>query len=295
MTTFDSFPWPVPPGGTTTPRWTGRNFVHDGTESRILAYAVSDSHWSDDLTFMHEAEAGRDHPIDVASRQLAVHSMEQLPVTDPTILDVGCSSGFLLEDLRQALPAASLLGADYLQGPLQGLSQRMPDIPILQFALRKCPLPDSCVDGITCLNVLEHIDDDEAAMAEIYRILKPGGIAHLEVPSGPKLYDIYDEHLMHHRRYRLKDLMSMAQRHQFRVQQATHLGFALYPAFWWTKKGNRKKLGLPAEEKKQLVAEQIRHSRNNVILHWATRFELLLGHLFNFPVGIRCVVVLSKA
>ena len=140
-----------------------------------------------------------------------------------------------------------------------------------------------------------HIDDDEAAMAEIYPILKPGGIAHLEVPSGPKLYDIYDEHLMHHRRYRLKDLMSMAQWHQFRVQQATHLGFALYPAFWWTKQGGRKKLGLPAEEKKHLVAEQIRHSRNNVILHWATRFELLLGHLFNFPVGIRCVVVLSKA
>lgn len=294
MTPLEFFPWPVPPGAAASPRWNGRDFEIDGRPSRILEYAVADSHWSDDLTSLHEAEAGRDHPIDRASRELAVRSMQQLRADAPTILDVGCSSGFLLEDLREALPRASLVGADYLQGPLQGLARRMPDLPILQFDLRKCPLPDSCVDGITCLNVLEHIDDHEAALAEIHRILKPGGIAHIEVPAGPDLYDIYDEHLMHHRRYRLRDLVDMARRNDFQVQRATHLGFALFPAFWWVKSRNRKKLNLPAPEKKQLVAQQIRHSRTNPLFHLATRMEMLFGKVLTFPRGIRCVVVVAK-
>ena len=63
---------------------------------RILAYHAEASHWSEDLTSLHEAEAGRDHPIDVASRRLAVGSMRRLALAAPTILDVGCSSGFVV-------------------------------------------------------------------------------------------------------------------------------------------------------------------------------------------------------
>lgn len=296
MTALESFPWPKPPGAEAQPRWTGQGFEIGGQNglTRLLAYEVGTSHWSADLTSMHEAEAGHDHPIDRASRYLAISSMKRLQNQTPIILDVGCSSGFVLDDLRQVMPQASLLGADYLRGPLETLAQRMPAIPILQFDLRKCPLPNACVDGVTCLNVLEHIDDHEKALAEIHRILKPGGIAHIEVPAGPELFDIYDEYLLHHRRYRLNELVSLSKKAGFSVKKSTHLGFSVFPAFWWVKRGNRKKMHLPAEEKARLVAAQIRTTRVNPVFSAAIRAEIFFGRLVSFPWGIRCVCVLTK-
>jgi SAM-dependent methyltransferase len=294
MMLLDSFPWPPPPGSPANPRWNGHGFDWGGQTTRMLAYGTDESHWSDDLTSLHEVEAGRDHPIDLASRRLAVSSMARLRVSAPIILDVGCSTGFVLEDLRQALPHAGLISADYLREPLEGLAKRMPDIPILQFDLRKCPLPTACVDGITCLNVLEHIDDHETALAEIHRILKPDGIAHLEVPSGPSLYDIYDEHLMHHRRYRLPELVAMARRKGFEILKATHLGFFVFPAFALAKLRNKKRLSLPAGEKTKLVVQQIRQTRNSHLFAFVMPIETALGRFMSYPCGIRCILVLRK-
>jgi ubiquinone/menaquinone biosynthesis C-methylase UbiE len=294
MTDLSSFPWPKPSGSGSTPIWNGHAFELSGGTSRVLQYDAESSHWTDDLTSLHETVAGRDHPIDLASRRIAVDSMRCMTMPAPIILDVGCSSGFVLEELRSALPRAQLIGADYLPGPLLGLAKRMPGMPILQFDLRNCPLPAACVDGITCLNVLEHIDDDESALIEMYRILKPGGVAHIEVPAGPELYDIYDEHLLHHRRYRLDELASLARKSGFVLTKSTHLGFSVYPAFWWVKTRNRRKLGLPAEVKARLVADQIRSTRSNPVFAGLVKVETFVGQLLSFPIGIRCVVVLRK-
>jgi ubiquinone/menaquinone biosynthesis C-methylase UbiE len=38
---------------------------------------------------------------------------------------------------------------------------------------------------------LEHIEDDREAIKQVYRILKPGGVAVIEVPAGPQLFDIF--------------------------------------------------------------------------------------------------------
>ena len=292
---LSDFPWPPVGVDGVVPVWTGDAFRLGGQPMRVIAYAESDSHWSESLTTMHEEVAGRDHPIDLASRRLAVATMKRLKGRPGLrILDVGCSSGFILDDLREALPGAGLIGADYLRGPLEKLAERMTGIPILQFDLRRCPLPDACVDGITCLNVLEHIDDHESAMRHLFRILKPGGLAHIEVPAGPELFDIYDEHLMHHRRYRSRDVAQLARAAGFRVDRATHLGFLVYPAFWLVKRRHRDLLSLPAEEKKRLVAGRIGSTRRSVVLAAIFRLETAAGRVLPLPCGIRVIAVLRK-
>lgn len=52
----------------------------------------------------------------------------------------------------------------------------------LRIDLRSTGLPDACFDVVYASHVLEHIDDDRAALAEIRRILAPGGLAVLPVP-----------------------------------------------------------------------------------------------------------------
>lgn len=289
--------WPTPSDASASPVWTGTAFQVGAESRRVLAYDVAASHWSGDLTDLHEVEAGSNHPIDRASRALAVRSLVCWLPSDGerVVIDVGCSSGFVLEQIQQALPGVSLIGSDYLMAPLEKLGARLPKIPLLQFDLRRCPLPDACVDGVTALNVLEHIDDDRAALENIARILKPGGVAHIEAPQGPGLYDIYDEHLMHHRRYRLSELLTLARECGLRPIQGTHLGFFVYPMFFAVKKRQQRWLDSPAEMKRAKVAGQIKSSSQSLLLSAAMRLELRVGRWVNYPVGIRCVAVLAKA
>ena len=48
--------------------------------------------------------------------------------------------------------------------------------------IRRIPLPDQTFDAIACHHVLEHIPEDAQALSELYRVLKPGGWASIQVP-----------------------------------------------------------------------------------------------------------------
>jgi SAM-dependent methyltransferase len=290
------FPWPAIGEGNQIPVWTGGHFEIGSKRMKVLASTQSESAWSPELTEMHEREASSSHPIDLASRALAVDSMKLLKArTHPIILDVGCSSGFLVEDLMRGLPEAEVIGADYILELVLKGAQRVPNRPFLQFDLRRCPLPDACIDGVTALNVLEHIDDDSRAFAEIHRILKRGGLAHIEVPAEPGNFDFYDEILLHFRRYRLSELIQKARKSGFVVKKATHLGFFLYPFFKFAKIRNRR-LGkrLTIQEKRKLVAEQIRNTKSSPVLTRTFDIERALGSLASYPIGIRAVARLEK-
>jgi len=54
------------------------------------------------------------------------------------------------------------------------------------------PLPDASYDVVMANHVLEHIDDDRQAMREMFRLLKPGGMALLTVPINPTRQETYE-------------------------------------------------------------------------------------------------------
>jgi SAM-dependent methyltransferase len=292
---LSDFPWPLVGAERQIPIWSGTEFQLGARRLRVVDYDRNDSHWSESLTTMHEELSGSGHPIDLASRQLAVATMKRLRGRPGLrIMDVGCSSGFALEDLQRAIPEADLIGADYLSGPLEKLAERIKGVPLLQFDLRNCPLPDASLDGITCLNVLEHIDDHERALGHLFRILKPGGLAHIEVPAGSDLYDAYDEILMHHRRYDLRELKRLARAAGFQVDTATHLGCLAYPGFWWVKKRNRRTPLASAAEKNRLVVKRIAWTRHSFLISAVFRLEAALSRWIVLPWGIRVVAVVRK-
>jgi ubiquinone/menaquinone biosynthesis C-methylase UbiE len=296
MPKFEDFPWPALGEAKERPIWTGSHFQVQLERCKILSFGRSVSAWSSELTEMHERETPSSHDIDLASRAMAVESMRLLRAGGrPIILDVGCSSGFLVEELSRALPESEVIGADYLPELVLKGAERLPNNPFLQFDLRECPLPDACLDGVTALNVLEHIDDDDKALAEIYRILKRGGLAHIEVPADPGCFDLYDEVLLHFRRYRLSDLVDKASATGFVIRRATHLGFFIYPIFKCAKQRNQRlRASLSVEEKKRVVEHQIRKTNKGRILSAIFHVERLLGSVVTYPAGIRAVVRLEK-
>lgn len=277
------------------PIWNGQEFIVGPKSTKVLEYSLNNAGWDDQLTFLHEEFAGHNHPIDVASRARAVNYLKKyLPKHNtPCILEVGCSSGFMLADLKKIMPNALLIGADVTSAALYSLAARIPNLPLLQFDLTQCPLPDACIDAMVMLNVLEHIEDDLLALQQAFRILKPGGLLVLEVPAGPHLYDFYDEHLRHFRRYTSQELTDKCTIANFNIIKASHLGFFIYPPFAMVKRRNQQ-LAINETQKTQLTSQNIKNTQSNKILQALLAIEERMDAWFNYPLGVRCTMVCIK-
>jgi len=290
---FD-FPWPAIPNNLASPVWTGSGFRVGHEDVALLSYEPSQSGWTDELTVFHEDTAGSDHPIDRASRELALAGLQLAAPDEPVVLEIGCSSGYMLMLARERTPKTRWIGSDYVRGPLEKLAVSLPGVPLLHFDLRHCPLPDNSVDAVLMLNVLEHIDDDALAMHHVQRILRPGGVAVIEVPAGPGLYDAYDEVLMHHRRYTAAGLRKLIRGSGLQVAQFTHLGALVFPAFYVVKQWNKRRVSRQLAMQRSVVASQIRSTRSSRMMTTLLAVELALGRHLAWPFGIRCVAVGRK-
>ncbi len=293
------FKFPTPPGYDIEPVWTGREFQIGSEKIAILRYTQCNAGWDANLTEFHEkeAEAGN-HYIDRASRLHARLELERSWKDQRTvILEIGSSSGYLLQEIKTSFPESFLIGSDCFPESLEKIAKTASCIPLLQFDLASCPLPDNSMDIIVALNVLEHIQDDESALKQIYRILKPGGYAIIEVPANSHLFDFYDQQLKHYRRYDMKTLKQISSGCGFVTSKSTHLGFFIYPAFKLMKLMNRKREKyLDSYQKQVAMKTQIRFGGPivNRILFLVMLSELYLGKILSYPWGIRCILTLQK-
>jgi SAM-dependent methyltransferase len=87
-------------------------------------------------------------------------------------------------------------------------------------------------DTIVCLNVVEHIEDDVAALQNFAGVLEDGGRAVILVPCGPGLYGSLDEVLGHFRRYTERGLIEAARTAEFRVDRVLKFNKPGVPAWW---------------------------------------------------------------
>lgn len=286
------FEVPVPDGLKVAPVWTGGGFRLGSETVKVLEYSENFAGWSDDLTVLIDESSGGSHPVDLASRHETVGQLRRHLGTGAgaTVLEIGCSSGFLLREIRSVMPEVVLCGADTVREPLYKLAETLPGVPLFRFDLLQCPLPDGSFDAVIMLNVLEHIEDDRGALARIHRLLKPGGVVILEVPAGPELYDDYDRALLHFRRYSMEGLSAKLEEAGFRIARRSHLGFLLYPAFAFVK---RRKREISQQELHSHVKKQTRDS-SGLPVKWLMGIELALGRFLSYPVGIRCLVTAVK-
>lgn len=291
-------PFVLPPleKGGALPVWQEDGFFIGSKKIPVLEYAFSKSGWNDDLTLFHEDTAGSEHFMDQASRRYALYQTYKYMqnISNPVMLEVGCSSGFLLEQLCKQFPQACIIGSDVIRNTLYKIAESFPSIPLLCFDLVHCPLPDNCCDVIVLLNVLEHIENDTAAMRQIYRILKPGGIAVIEVPAGAQLFDSYDTALMHCRRYSLASLRNLARLQGLQILSKSHLGCFLYPGFWMVKRFCKNRFAEVEIKQKEKVARRIKNTSNSRLCNLLMQIEFTLGNYVSYPFGIRCVMTCMK-
>jgi SAM-dependent methyltransferase len=285
-----------PPDGGALPRFDRGWLRPDGGRDPCLRY-VGDRHpvnWSAELEELH-AESGREHFIDVWTRRAMLERLGP-PAPGEVIVDLGCSTGYLLRELRGARPQAQLIGVDLIASGLRAAHRQVPDARLLQADACALPLDDASVDVAVSANLLEHVPDDEAALAELRRVLAPGALAVLVVPAAPGAYDYYDRFLGHVRRYGRGELAAKARRAGLEVIEDAHLGSILFGAFWLVKQRNLRRYGrLVGPQLEARVARDIAGTRDSRVGRLSCVLERrLLRRGVRLPFGIRGLTVVRR-
>ena len=114
-----------------------------------------------------------------AHTALIARMRPQASARPTAILDVGCGTGVFAARIAEALPLASICGVDLVDDMLTGGSARWHSLrdralPV-QGDSERLPFQDGAFDIVTCANSFHHYPHQDRAVAEMHRVLKPGG------------------------------------------------------------------------------------------------------------------------
>ena len=144
------------------------------------------------------------------------------------IFEIGCGTGGMLSRIHTAFPDAGLTGSDIYTAALPYAAARLPTAELLQMDATAIPF-DAEFDVIAACDVLEHIERDDIALAQIHRALRPGGGIVLTVPQDPRLWSAWDELSHHKRRYTREELVGKVRAAGFTVERITSMFSFVYP------------------------------------------------------------------
>lgn len=175
-----------------------------------------------DAEYHHEAlaEAEGRHFWFVARCRLIVDAIRAHFGDARTFLDLGCGRGAVARAVRQALPHMRVVAADV---GLEGLRKGRRQAPAVEFvqADARCLPWCHAFDVVGAFDVIEHLDDDGAALSGVHRVLRPGGGLVLTVPQHDWLWSAADVFSGHRRRYTRARLRGLLERAGFILVRAT--------------------------------------------------------------------------
>jgi SAM-dependent methyltransferase len=181
------------------------------------------------LTDLHEL---------AGARRLSAWMFDQYAsAIGPDVAEVGAGLGTFSARLLEA-GVERLLAIEPDSGCSAELAERFNGDPRVEVSVDELPGSKALaaragsLDLIVCQNVLEHIDDDAGAVAEMAAALRPGGALALLVPAGPRLYGGLDLAYGHHRRYtrdRVERLFAAA---GLTVDRLDPFNFLGVPGWW---------------------------------------------------------------
>lgn len=239
-----------------------------------------DSMSSATFDVMHRVE--RDHWWFRAKRDIVRAAITAEGVSG-TAVDVGCGTGAVLQDLR-ASGFTPLLGTDFDGHALALVAgDGLLGVGLVRAVAEALPLADESVDVLCSLDVVEHLDDDVAALQEYRRVLRAGGRLVLTVPAYSWAWSDHDVQLGHRRRYTRSQLEQVVVAAGFEVAASRYFHSWLVPIAFLLRKTPLRAL----VEDKPAESVSMGGPRQNALGHQLAALDRLLG----LPFGLSILLV----
>ena len=206
------------------------------------------------------------------------------------ILDVGCGTGKMMEEIRFYYPKSEVWGLDSSKKAVSYCQSRGISNIINSSLSAKLPFNNNEFDLIVALDIIEHLDDDLYSIKELFRLLKTNGTLIVSVPSYNLLWSYWDVMLGHKRRYTKKNLSSVLKNAGFSIININYRNsFLLLPAIFFrlfkginNKKNNQSSDFIPIP----LFA--------NKILLMLFNIETAVANYIHIPFGLSIYCVAKK-
>jgi SAM-dependent methyltransferase len=155
-----------------------------------------------------------------------------------SVAEVGAGIGTFSERILAA-GAENLLAVEPEPAPAAVLEERLAGDPRATVVRERLPfapsLGRSAFDLVVCQNVLEHVEDDAAALRTLSAALRPDGRLALLVPAHPRLFSELDRAFGHYRRYTRASLTQLVEQAGLQILDLYSFNL-LGIAGWWAKK-----------------------------------------------------------
>ena len=166
----------------------------------------------------------------VSSRNRLFKSMVQrhlLPTGKTRFLEIGCGTGDFIQQIVEN-ENLEITGSEiYLKG-LQYAKKNLPNVDFIQFDVTKGKISEQ-FDMIAAFDVIEHVENDVAAISNINQMLREGGVLIITVPQHMFLWSRLDEIVKHKRRYSRRELVNKLRQNGFDISYCTSFLFVLFP------------------------------------------------------------------
>ena len=96
-------------------------------------------------------------------------------VTGKSLLDIGCSDGTTTKQIKKILPSARTVGIDLYKKAIDQAKKKKTKIKFIYGDVHNLSFGDNSFEIVTAIETIEHLDNPNKALAEIYRVLKPNG------------------------------------------------------------------------------------------------------------------------
>jgi SAM-dependent methyltransferase len=149
------------------------------------------------------------------------------PDPDRPGLDVGCGAGGNFPILA---PYGRFFGSEVERDAWPEDGADLPQRPVVLARGERLPFADASLGLCTFFDVLEHVEDERGFLAEVYRVLRPGGLVLVSVPAYMFLWSGHDVSLHHFRRYERRTLVGALAGAGFQVLRATYAFAVTFPA-----------------------------------------------------------------
>jgi SAM-dependent methyltransferase len=208
-------------------------------------------------------------------------------------LDVGGGNGYVSKALISAGIYCVLIEPG-IDGALAARARAVD--PVICARLEDVNLPSGCAASVGLFDVLEHIEDEAAALRLIHSILEPNGHLFLTVPSYQFLYSSEDHAAGHFRRYTLPRLHRVLTKSNFRIQFSTYIFTPLPPLIFFTRTFPTL-LGMRNAEKNEIAgSEHTPDGPGAWLMDRMLEFELRrLRARKHCPIGGSCFCIAVKA